>query len=191
MPGTYPGTCSGAADDNYDINYVAGTVTVVAAPSSAPPGTTTTTTGTTPPDKIFPDANISYPNGAIVRSEGRSYVFAGGRAFAVGNSLAAVEKVDHAKILAVPVGVVLPVTASLRPGTLLSTRPINGHPTIYVAGTDGELHGFSTSRQFSRHGYDAALVVTVPSLKGTRVGPSVGAEGATVTALATRAAMGP
>ena len=49
------------------------------------------------------------------------------------------------------------------------------------------LHRFSTSRQFSRDGFDAALVVTVPSLKGTRVGPSVGAKGATVTALATRA----
>ncbi len=186
-PGTYPATCSGAVDANYDISYGAGTVTIVAAPSSAPPGTTTTTTGTAPPGKVFPDANVSYPNGAIVRFQGSSYVFAGGRAFAVGNSLAAMEKVDHAKVLPVPAGVVVPTAAALRPGTLLSTRAINGDPAIYVSGTDGKLHGFSTSRQLSRDGYDAALVVTVPSLKGTRVGASVGAEGATVTALATRA----
>ena len=37
-PGTYSSSCSGAEDDNYDVSYVAGTVTVVAAPSSAPPG---------------------------------------------------------------------------------------------------------------------------------------------------------
>jgi hypothetical protein len=49
------------------------------------------------------------------------------------------------------------------------------------------VHGFSTSGQFSRDGYDAALVVTVPSLGGASVGPSAGQEGAAVTALATRA----
>ncbi len=32
LPGTYPTTCSGAADQNYTIGYVAGTVTVLPAP---------------------------------------------------------------------------------------------------------------------------------------------------------------
>ena len=30
------------------------------------------------------------------------------------------------------------------------TRPINGAATIYVVGTDGELHGFATPKQFSQ-----------------------------------------
>ena len=53
-----------------------------------------------------------------------------------------------------------------RPGTLLTTNAVTGNGTIYVSGTDGELHGFSTLGQFFRDGYDAALVVTVPSLDG-------------------------
>ena len=56
-----------------------------------------------------------------------------------------------------------------------------------MAGNDGELHGFSTSGQFLRAGYDAALVVTVPSLAGLKVGATAGVAGASVTALATRA----
>jgi hypothetical protein len=162
-------------------------VTVVAAPASVSPGTTITTTTTAPPAKVFPHANVSYPNGAIVRFEDNSYIFAGGRAFAAGNSLGAVEKVDHAKILAAPAGAAVPTAAALRPGTLLSTRAINGNPTSYVGGPDGKLHGFSTSAEFSTDGYDAALVVTVPSLKGMTIGASAGAAGAAVTALATRA----
>ena len=188
-PGTYPATCTGAVDADYAVSYVAGTVTVTAAPAfvAVPTPSATTTTTTSPPAAAFPDADLTYPDGAIVSFGGGDYVLAGGRAFAVGTSLAAVQKVDHAKVLAAPAGTAAPTAATVRPGTLLSTRAVNGEPTVYVAGTDGQLHGFSTSGQFSRDGYDAALVVTVPSLGGASVGPSAGQEGAAVTALATRA----
>ena len=43
-PGSYPATCSGAVDANYDISYVAGTITVVAASSSGTPAATAATT---------------------------------------------------------------------------------------------------------------------------------------------------
>ncbi len=55
LNGIYPSTCSGAADPDYDINYVPGTVTIdvrsAAAPTApntgtAPPGSATTGTGT-------------------------------------------------------------------------------------------------------------------------------------------------
>jgi hypothetical protein len=72
-------------------------------------------------------------------------------------------------------------------GTLLTTRAANGNATIYLAGTDGELHGFSTGHQLSSDGYDIALVVTVPSLGGLKVGPAAGAEGSAVSAISTRA----
>ena len=62
-----------------------------------------------------------------------------------------------------------------RPGTLLFTRPIDGTATIYVAGTDGELHGFATPKQFVSDGYDPALVVTVTNLGQLGVGASAGA----------------
>ena len=188
-PGTYPATCSGAVDANYAIGYVAGTVTVAAGTSSGgPPATTTTTTTPAPPAEAFPDADISYPNGAIVRFGASDYVLAGGRAFAgAGSSLALVERVDHAKVVPAPAGATAPTAVALRSGTLLSTRAVNGVPTIYVAGTDGQLHGFSTSGQFFRDGYDAALVVTVPSLGGATVGATAGVEGAAAGVLATRA----
>ena len=64
---------------------------------------------------------------------------------------------------------------------------MNGNPTIYVVGTDGHLHGFSTPGQYLGDGYDAALVVTVPTLGGLTVGSSAGVAGSAVTALATRA----
>ena len=127
-------------------------MTVVAAPSERTPGTTTTTKRTTPSGKIFPDANISYPNGAIVRSEGKKIHLCRGKGLCRRELLGSNGKGRPRQDPGLPAGVVLPVTASLRPRTPLSTRPINGHPTIYVAGTDGEFHGFSTSRQFSRDG---------------------------------------
>ena len=74
-----------------------------------------------------------------------------------------------------------------RPGTLLTTNTVTGNGTIYVAGNDGELHGFSTLSQFFRDGYDAALVVTVPSIDSLIVGSTAGVAGAAVSALATRA----
>ncbi len=113
---------------------------------------------------------------------------AGGRAFlAPPGALSALAKVDPARVLNAPAGATPPTAAVLRPGTLFSTRAVNGSATIYVAGTDGELHGFSTSHQFFADGYDAALVVTVPSLDGLRVGATDGVAGAAMTALATRA----
>ena len=141
-----------------------------------------------PPAKPFPHADLSLPNGAIVSFGGRDYVVAGGRAFAAsGGPLRAVEKVDHAKVLAAPAGVSPPTATAPRAGTLLSTRAVDGGSTIYVAGTNGELHGFSTSGQFFRDGYDPALVVSVPSLGDLKVGTTAGVAGPAVTALATRA----
>jgi MBG domain (YGX type) len=187
-PGTYPATCSGAVDADYAISYTAGTVTVAAAPPTGPPATTTSTTATTAPAPMaFPGAGLSYPNGAIVSFGASDYVFAGGRAFVAGaGSLAAVEKVDHAQVVSAPAGAA-PPTGALRAGTLVTTKAVDGDGTIYVAGTDGELHGFSTSAQFFRGGYDTALVVTVPSLAGLGVGATDGVAGSSMTALATHA----
>jgi len=136
----------------------------------------------------FPLASASYPNGAIVSFAGTDYVFAGGRAFEVTGptALAALERVDHATVQAAPAGA-SPPSGAPRPGTLIFTRPINGVATIYVAGTDGDLHGFATPAQFLGDGYDAALVVTVPSLGGLTVGAPAGQEGAAANALATSA----
>jgi hypothetical protein len=131
---------------------------------------------------------VSFPNGAIVRFGANTYVFAGGHAFvATPSELGALQNVDRAAVLNAPVGVNAPTPAVTRTGTLLTTKAVNAKPTIYVVGTDGELHGFSTYAQFARDGYDAALVVTVPSISGLSNGSTVGVAGAGVTALATRA----
>ncbi len=45
--GKYPSSCTGAADPNYTISYVPGTVTVTAAPATAPATTPTTAAPTT------------------------------------------------------------------------------------------------------------------------------------------------
>jgi hypothetical protein len=136
----------------------------------------------------FPGAGATYPNGAIVSFGGTDYVFAGGRAFKVqgAQALSSLEKVDHAKIQAAPADATPPVAAP-RHGTLLSTRPVNGAATLYVVGTDGELHGFATPRQFVSDGYDPALVVTVTGLSGLTIGTSAGSQGAAGNALATAA----
>jgi hypothetical protein len=136
----------------------------------------------------FPRANTSYPNGAIVDFGGTDYVFAGGHAFGVPSpsALYAVEKVDHAEPQTATGGAV-PPDAPPRPGTLFFTRPVDGDATIYVAGTDGDLHGFSTPAQLLADGYDTPLVVTVPSLGGLAVGAPVGRLGSAVSALATSA----
>ena len=136
--------------------------------------------------QALPRANVSYPNGAIITFGSTHYVFAGGRAFQVSSAgvLAAVQKVDPAKVLAAPAGTSAPTSTHPRSGVLVFTRPVNGNDEIYVVGTDGELHGFATSTQFVRDGYDPRLVVTVPSLGGLTVGSSAGS---TLTALATKA----
>jgi predicted outer membrane repeat protein len=166
------------------------TLTSTAAPPgvSAPVTATTATTTTTSPPKPFPHSGQSYPNGAIVSFSGHDYVFAGGRAFAASTSqLAALEKVDHAKVTPAPAGTSAPTSTTPRTGTLLATRPVNGNATVYVTGAGGELHGFSTGQQFFHDGYDPTQVVVVPSLDGLKVGPAAGAEGAAGSALATRA----
>jgi hypothetical protein len=134
----------------------------------------------------FPRANSSYPNGAIVDFAGTDYVFAGGHAFGVASpsALYAVEKVDRAEP-GTAAGGAAPPSVPARPGTLLSTRSINGNPTVYVAGRDGELHGFATPAQLVSDGYDTALIVTVPSLRSVSVGAPVGRLGAAAKALAT------
>ena len=63
-------------------------------------------------------------------------------------------------------------------------RPVNANLTMYVVGTDGELHSFSTPAQYLDDGYDTALVVTVPNLGGLTVGSTAGTA---LTALATSA----
>jgi hypothetical protein len=162
--------------------------TVFPPPPPPPPATSSTTssTTTTTTPKPFPGANISYPNGAIITFGSTHYVFAGGRAFKVGSAsdLAAVQKVDPAKVLAAPAGASAPTSTAPRSGVLVFTKPVNGNDEIYVAGTDGQLHGFATSTQFVRDGYDPRLVVTIPSLGGLTVGSSAGS---TLTALATKA----
>ena len=71
-----------------------------------------------------------------------------------------------------------------RPGVTVFTQPVNGNVTIYVVGTDGELHPFATPTQFLQDGYNGALVITVPNLGGLTVGSNAGN---TLTALVTKA----
>ncbi len=151
------------------------------------PTTSSTTTTTAPPSsKPFPDANVSYPNGALITFGSTTYVFAGGRAFQISSAsdLAAVQKVDPAKVLAAPGGASPPTGTVPRSGVLVFTKPVNGNDTIYVVGTDGELHGFATPAQFGNDGYSGSLVVTVPSLGGLTVGSTAGTS---LTSLATKA----
>jgi hypothetical protein len=210
--GSYTVTCSGPADPNYAISYVNGTLTVAAPPATTssttpttnppattsstspsvfvpiPPSPTTTPSGAAASLPLFPGAGLSYPNGAVVDFAGTAYVFAGGHAFEVASAqdLASVRKVDPAKVVGALPGATVPAAVP-RPGTLLSTRAVNGNPTIYVMGTDGEVHAFSTMHQFLSDGYDPALVVTVPDLGGIATGSTAGVAGQAVTALATRA----
>lgn len=143
-------------------------------------------TGPAVSSQAFPNATLSYPNGAIITFSGTIYVTAGGHAFGIPNQgdLTALRKVDHAAVLDAPNGTT-PPTGAPRVGTLLTTRPVNGQATIYVVGTDGNLHGFSTPSQFLNDGYDPALVVTVTSLGGLTIGASAGVEGSAANALAT------
>ena len=156
------------------------TVTTTTAPPVVATSATTTasSTTTTSPARELPHANQSYPNGAIVSFGGNDYVFAGGSAFlASAGELAALEKVDNAKVTAAPAGTSAPTATAPRSSTLLTTRAVNGDATIYFAGPDGQLHGFSTAHQLFSDGYDTALVVTVPSLGSLKVGSAAGADG--------------
>ena len=172
------------------------TTTTTAPPTTAPPTTGTGPTTSSPPTTSppvnppllppFPHAGLSYPNAAIVNLGANHYVFAGGRAFqASASELAAVQKVDPAKVVvAEPAGIVPPTSVAPRPGVTMFTQPVNGNVTIYVVGADGELHPFATPTQFLQDGYDGANVITVPNLGGLKVGSNAGK---TLTALVTRA----
>ena len=165
---------------------ILGVINPSTASSTYTIGLTGEVTGPSTPAALFPHALVTYPNGAIIRFSGQDYVLAGGHAFEVTSSriLAALQKVDHARVVPAASGA-RPPSATPRQGTLLSTRPVNGAATIYVVGTDGELHGFVSPTQFKHDGYDPALVVTVPSLGGLKVGRSVGAVGAAGNAFGT------
>ncbi len=141
------------------------------------------------PSAAFPNTNVTYSNGAIVNFSGTLYVFAGGRAFGIGNStqLTALQKVDKAAVQTAVSGATAPTGVTPRSGTLLTTHAVNGVATIYVVGTDGELHGFATPKQFGNDGYDGAVNVTVTSLGTLKVGATAGAGGAADNALGTSA----
>lgn len=152
------------AAGNYTIS-VTGNVTVLPGP---------------PP---FPHANLTYPDGAIVSFFGTLYVFAGSHSFGVASPAVAVdvEAADHASVVTAAAGANIP-TAPAVPGTLVI---VYNNPTIYVVGTDGELHGFATPAQFLGDGYDPADVITVPNRGRLTVGATAGSEGASLNALAT------
>ncbi len=137
----------------------------------------------------FPQANSTFPNGALINFSGTIYVFAGGHPFGIPTPtvLNKIRSVDHAVVLTSLPGTVLPVTTSSRTGTLLTTYTVNGDPTIYVVGTDGQLHGFSRPKQLISGGYDTRVNVTVNTHGGMTIGSTVGVEGAAVTAYATSA----
>jgi uncharacterized repeat protein (TIGR01451 family) len=59
--GTYPTTCNGAADPNYAITYVPGTVTVLPVSSLSTVGSTTPPAATTPPGPTTPPAGTTPP----------------------------------------------------------------------------------------------------------------------------------
>lgn len=137
----------------------------------------------------FPQANSTFPNGSLINFSGTIYVFAGGHPFGIPTPtvLNKIRSVDHAVVLTSLPGTVLPVSTSSRVGTLLTTYTVNGDPTIFVVGTDGELHGFSTPKQFLGDGYDSRVNVTVNTHGGMTVGSTAGVAGAAVTAFATTA----
>ena len=134
----------------------------------------------------FPHAPDTFPNGAIINFSGKDYVLGGGHAFEITSPkiMTALQKVDHATVVTAAAGA-KPPSGAPRQGTLLFTRPVNGAATIFVVGSDGELHGFVSPKQFKDDGYDPALVVTVPSLSGLKMGRSAGAVGAAANAFGT------
>ncbi len=69
---------------------------------------------------------------------------------------------------------------------MLFTRPIDGTATIYVVGSDGELHGFASPRQFLSDGYDPGFR-RHRHRSGMGVGASAGSEGSAGNAFSTGA----
>jgi hypothetical protein len=133
----------------------------------------------------FPDANVAYPDAAIVSFPGTLYVFAGGHAFGVASPTQAqgVEAIDDASVVSALGGAAVPTSAPV-PGTLVI---VYNNPTIYVVGNDGMLHGFATPAQFLGDGYDPADVITLPNGGRLPVGATAGSLGPAGNALATAA----
>ena len=133
----------------------------------------------------FPDANVAYPDAAIVSFPGTLYVFAGGHAFGVASPTQAqgVEAIDDASVVSALGGAAVPTSAPV-PGTLVI---VYNSPTIYVVGNDGMLHGFATPAQFLGDGYDPADVTTLPNGGRLPVGATAGSLGPAGNALATAA----
>ena len=96
----------------------------------------------------------------------------------------ALRRVGHAVVATAPAGAKAPTGVPLRPGTLLTASSVDHDPTIYVEGTNGELHGFASPHQLLTGGLDPALVVTVAGLGGAPVS-AVTAGAANITALST------
>ncbi|HUC12910.1 MAG TPA: hypothetical protein VMS00_00525 [Acidimicrobiales bacterium] len=130
----------------------------------------------------FPQANVTYPDGAIVNFSGTDYLFAGGHAFGIPTVavLVSLQTVDHAVTINAPTGALVPSAAPL----LGTTIVVYNNPTIYVVGASG-LNGFSTPTQFLGDGYDPADVITVPSFGGLSVGATVGSVGTADNAVGT------
>ena len=155
------------------------TISGVINPSTASSTNTMTFTGNlTGPSAVapFPTANSTYPNGALINFSGPIYVFAGGKAFGIPSPtvLNKIRWVNHAVVLtAAPAA---PCRhGKLARGTLITTQTVNGNPTIYVVGTDGQLHG-SRLPGSSSPTVTSPLNVTVSNLGGMTVEP-VGVEG--------------
>jgi hypothetical protein len=132
----------------------------------------------------FPQANVTYPDGAIVNFSGTDYLFAGGHAFGIPTVavLQSLQLVDPAVTITAPTGALVPSAAPLLGTTII----VYNNPTIYVVGASG-LNGFSTTTQFLGDGYDPADVITVPSFGGLAVGATVGSVGTADNAIGTAA----
>ena len=134
---------------------------------------------------IFPDGNVTNPDGGIVNYSGTDYLFAGQHAFGIPTPavLSGVQVADKATVLTAPTGATVPNTVPAV-GTVVV---VYNSPTIYAVGTDGQLHGFATPAQFLGDGFDPADVITVPNITGLTVGATAGSVGTALTALATSA----
>jgi hypothetical protein len=172
-------------NDISDGDRVSLTVQDVFNPSTAGNYTISITGNLTslPGPPAFPDANVAYPDAAIVAFRGTLYVFAGGHAFGVASPTQAqgVEAIDDASVVTAVGGAGVPTTVAV-PGTLVI---VYNNPTIYVVGTDGSLHGFATPAQFLGDGYDPADVITVPNPGHLTIGATAGSLGTAGNALST------
>jgi hypothetical protein len=134
---------------------------------------------------VFPEGTATLPDAGIINYSGTDYLFAGQHAFGIPTPtvLSGVQVADKVTLLTAATGATVPNT----PPAVGTVIIVYNSPTIYVVGTDGQLHGFATPAQFLGDGYDPADVITVPNITGLTVGATAGSEGTAVTALATAA----